>query len=53
MSILTKMSDETNSEFDYDVLIGMDVITEGDFCVSTKENKTQFFFRMPATGFQN
>ena len=50
---LQVMSDETNSEFDYDVLIGMDVITEGDFCVSTKEDKTQFFFRMPATGFQN
>ena len=42
------MSDEANSDFDYDVLIGMDVITEGDFCVSTQEEKTHFFFRMPA-----
>lgn len=46
------MVDETNSDFEYDVLIGMDAITEGDFCVSTKEDKTQFFFRMPAEGFQ-
>ena len=49
---LQVMSDETNSDFDYDVLIGMDVITEGDFCVSTQKDKTQFFFRMPAEGFQ-
>ena len=45
---LQVMSDEANSDFDYDVLIGMDVITEGDFCVSTQEEKTHFFFRMPA-----
>lgn len=49
---LQVMSDEENNDFDYDVLIGVDVITEGDFCVSTKEDKTQFFFRMPAEGFQ-
>lgn len=35
---------------DYDVLIGMDVITQGDFCISTLEGKTSFCFRMPAEG---
>lgn len=35
---------------DYDVLIGMDVITQGDFCISTVDGKTSFCFRMPAEG---
>ena len=35
---------------DYDVLIGMDVITKGDFCVSTVNDETVFTFRMPAQG---
>lgn len=35
---------------DYDVLIGMDVITQGDFCVSTKNGKTSFYFRTPGEG---
>lgn len=30
------------------VLIGMDVITQGDFAVSCKGGKTQFTFRMPS-----
>ena len=30
------------------VLIGMDVITQGDFAVSCKDGKTQFTFRMPS-----
>ena len=38
---------------DYDVLIGMDVITQGDFFISTIEGKTSFSFRMPAQGLQN
>lgn len=50
---LQVMCDEANSDFDYDVLIGMDVITEGDFCVSTIDDKTHFFFRMPAQGVIN
>ena len=49
---LQVMCDESNSEFDYDVLIGMDVITQGDFCVSTVNDQTYFYFRMPAEGFQ-
>ena len=47
---LQVMSDESNNKFDYDVLIGMDVITEGDFCISTVDNQTIFSFRMPAQG---
>ena len=30
------------------VLIGMDVITQGDFAVSCKDGRTQFTFRMPS-----
>ena len=36
---------------DYDVLIGMDVITQGDFFVSTVNGKTSFCFRIPSQGF--
>lgn len=35
---------------DYDVLIGMDVITQGDFCISTIDGKTSFGFVMPSKG---
>lgn len=31
-----------------DVLIGMDIITLGDFGISNYENKTQFSFRVPS-----
>ena len=31
-----------------DVLIGMDIITLGDFGISNFENKTQFSFRLPS-----
>ena len=47
---LRVFSGEDYSEFDYDVLIGMDVITQGDFLVSTVNDKTTFSFRMPAQG---
>jgi len=33
---------------DYDVVIGMDVMTLGDFCLSNKEGKTCFSFRLPS-----
>ena len=36
---------------DYDVLIGMDVITQGDFGISTVNGKTSFCFRLPSKGF--
>lgn len=31
-----------------DILIGMDIITLGDFAISNFENKTQFSFRIPS-----
>lgn len=33
-----------------DVLIGMDVISKGDFAITHKEGKTTFTFRMPSVG---
>ena len=33
---------------DFDILIGMDIIGEGDFAVSNKNQITQFSFRMPS-----
>lgn len=47
---LQVLSSENNTGFDYDVLIGMDVIIKGDFCISTVNNNTLFMFRMPAKG---
>ena len=47
---LRVLNGDDYSEFDYDVLVGMDVITKGDFVVSTVNNITTFSFRMPAQG---
>ena len=33
----------------FDVLIGMDVISKGDFAVTTSEGKTVFSFQVPST----
>ena len=33
---------------DYDVVIGMDVMTLGDLCLSNKDGKTCFSFRLPS-----
>lgn len=35
---------------DYDVIIGMDVITFGDFLITNKDGKTLFQFRTPSEG---
>lgn len=35
---------------DYDLLIGMDIITLTDFCITNKDNKTFFAFRTPSVG---
>lgn len=35
---------------DYDVLIGMDIITLTDFCITNKNQKTKFSFRIPSEG---
>ena len=32
------------------MLVGMDIITRGDFCVSNHNNKTVFTFRIPSQG---
>lgn len=34
----------------FDVLVGMDIITKGDFAVSNYNGKTAFSFRVPSTG---
>ncbi len=49
---LQVMSGDDDNDFDYDVLIGMDVITKGDFCISTFNDQTIFSFRMPAKGIE-
>jgi len=35
---------------DYDILIGMDIITETDFVITNKDGKTTFQFRSPSEG---
>ena len=35
---------------DYDILIGMDIITETDFLITNKDGKTTFQFRTPSKG---
>lgn len=35
---------------DYDILIGMDIITLTDFCITNKDKKTRFSFRTPSEG---
>ena len=34
---------------DYDLIIGMDIITLGDFVISNKDNQTWFAFRYPSS----
>lgn len=35
---------------DYDMLVGMDIITLTDFCITNKDKKTRFTFRTPSEG---
>ncbi|MBQ8937708.1 MAG: hypothetical protein IJV06_06595 [Bacteroidaceae bacterium] len=35
---------------DYDMLIGMDIITETDFLITNADSKTTFQFRTPSEG---
>lgn len=35
---------------DYDILLGMDIITETDFLITNKDAKTTFQFRSPSEG---
>lgn len=36
------------NELDYDMLIGMDIILLGDFCLTNKDGKSVFSFRIPS-----
>lgn len=36
------------SDLDYDILIGMDIILLGDFCLSNKDGQSVFSFRIPS-----
>ena len=38
---------EFDSE-DYDMVIGMDIISKGDFAITNKDEKTTFSFRVPS-----
>lgn len=44
------MMDAAIGQRGFDVLIGMDVITTGDFCVSNYQGKTVLTFRIPSEG---
>ncbi len=35
---------------DYDLLLGMDIISQTDFVITNKDNKTTFQFRSPSEG---
>ena len=35
---------------DYDMLIGMDIITMTDFCITNADLRTKFSFRIPSEG---
>lgn len=48
-SNLKVMDSEIGSQ-GIDVLIGMDIISQGDFSVSNFDNKTYFSFRLPSQG---
>lgn len=36
------------SDLEYDILIGMDIILLGDFCLTNKDGKSVFSFRIPS-----
>lgn len=35
---------------DVDIIIGMDVITKGDFSITNVNGKTEMIFRLPTSG---
>jgi hypothetical protein len=41
---------EVTERADYDIIIGMDIISRGDFAISNDNGKTVMSFRLPATG---
>jgi len=40
---------ECNLPSDIDILIGMDIISKGDFAITSSNGKTKFSFQMPST----
>ena len=47
-SLIPELQVVEEDSLDSDVLIGMDVITATDFCISNKESKTVFALRVPS-----
>ena len=43
-----QVHDMEDNENNFDVLIGMDIISMGDFSISNYDNKTAFTFRLPS-----
>ena len=48
--VVTDVEVMENDYYDYDVIIGTDVIMFGDFLISNAEDKTTFQFRTPSEG---
>ena len=46
-NVITYIEVMEHSFEDYDAIIGMDVITYGDFVIASIEGKTRFTFRLP------
>ena len=43
-----QVHDMEDNDDNFDVLIGMDIISLGDFCISNYDKKTVFTFRLPS-----
>lgn len=48
-SIITNILAIENDNEDYEIVIGMDIITQGDFAFSNKDGHSTFSFRLPST----
>lgn len=48
-SIITNILALENDNEDYEIVIGMDIITQGDFAFSNKDGHSTFSFRIPST----
>ncbi len=48
-SIITNILALENDNEDYEIVIGMDIITQGDFAFSNKDEHSTFSFRIPSS----
>jgi len=48
-SIITNILALENNNEDYEIVIGMDIITQGDFAFSNKDEHSTFSFRIPSS----